>query len=101
MLAALWAGVGALAARQEDLAGVSAPLQMALMIPFFLTIFLADNEAMVAVMSYFPLTAPAAMPVRWFNGDAALWEPFVALLILAGTAVARLVRPLVRSSEPS
>ena len=90
MLAALWAGVGALAARQEDLAGVSAPLQMALMIPFFLTIFLADNEAMVAVMSYFPLTAPAAMPVRWFNGDAALWEPFVALLILAGTAVALL-----------
>jgi ABC-2 type transport system permease protein len=90
MLAALWAGVGALAARQEDLAGVSAPLQMTLMIPFFLTIFLADNEAMVAVMSYFPLTAPAAMPVRWFNGDAALWEPFVALLILAGTAVALL-----------
>jgi ABC-2 type transport system permease protein len=90
MLAALWAGVGALAARQEDLAGVSAPLQMAVMIPFFLTIFLSDNKAAVAVMSYFPLTAPAAMPVRWFNGDAAVWEPFVALLILAATAVALL-----------
>jgi ABC-2 type transport system permease protein len=91
MLAALWAGVGALAARQEDLAGVSAPLQMALMIPFFLTIFLSDNKAVVAVMSYVPLTAPAAMPVRWFNGDAAPWEPIVALLILAASALALLV----------
>ncbi|MEV6495362.1 ABC transporter permease, partial [Actinoplanes sp. NPDC051633] len=87
MLAALWAGVGALAARQEDLAGVSAPLQMAIMIPFFLTIFLSDKPAAVAVMSYFPLTAPAAMPVRWFNGDAAIWEPFASLLVLAATAV--------------
>jgi ABC-2 type transport system permease protein len=60
------------------------------MIPFFLTVFLSDNKTVVAVMSYFPLTSPSAMPVRWFNGDAAVWEPFVALLILAATAVALL-----------
>jgi ABC-type Na+ efflux pump permease subunit len=35
MLATLWAGVGALAARQEDIGGLSMPLQMAVLLPFF------------------------------------------------------------------
>jgi ABC-2 type transport system permease protein len=88
MLATLWAGVGALAARQEDLAGASSPLQMAVMLPFFATIFLSDNAAAMRVLSYIPLSSPVAMPIRLFNGEAAVWEPIVSLLVLALTAVA-------------
>jgi len=83
MLAALWAAVGALAARQEDINGVSAPVQMAVMIPFFAVVFLTDNLPVLRVLSYIPFSAPIAMPVRIFNGDAAAWEPFAALVILA------------------
>jgi ABC-2 type transport system permease protein len=88
MLATLWAGVGALAARQEDVAGASSPLQMAVMLPFFAVIFLSDNAPAMKVLSYIPLSSPVAMPIRIFNGETAAWEPFVSLAILAATAVA-------------
>jgi ABC-2 type transport system permease protein len=88
MLATLWAGVGALAARQEDVAGASSPLQMAVMLPFFAVIFLSDNAAAMKILSYIPLSSPVAMPIRIFNGETAAWEPFVALAILAATAAA-------------
>ncbi|MGX6607268.1 ABC transporter permease [Micromonosporaceae bacterium Da 78-11] len=90
MLAALWAGVGALSARLEDINGVSMPLQMAVMLPFFAVIFLSDNDPAMKVLSYIPFSSPVAMPVRLFTGDAAGWEPFLALGILAVTTVALL-----------
>jgi ABC-2 type transport system permease protein len=90
MLAALWAGVGALAARQEDIGGLSTPLQMAVMLPFFAVIFLSDNAPVMTVLSYIPFSAPVAMPVRLFNGEAAGWEPVVSLIVLAATTVALL-----------
>ncbi|WP_305782837.1 ABC transporter permease [Symbioplanes lichenis] len=86
MLATLWAGVGALAARQEDLAGTSTPLQMIVMLPMFAVVFLSDNDAVIRILSYVPLSSPMAMPIRLFRGDAAVWEPIVALVILAATA---------------
>lgn len=90
MLAALWAGVGALAARQEDITGISMPLQMAVMLPFFAVVFLSDNVAVMRVLSYLPLSSSVAMPVRMFNGQAAAWEPVVSLILLAATALALL-----------
>ena len=86
MLAALWAGVGALASRPEDLNGVSQPVQMAVMLPFFAVIFLGENEFAMRILSYIPFSAPIAMPTRIFNGDAAGWEPFLTLVIMAVTA---------------
>ena len=90
MLAALWAGVGALASRPEDLNGVSQPVQMAVMLPFFAVIFFGENEGVMRLLSYIPFSAPVAMPARIFNGTAAGWEPFVALVIMAISAVALL-----------
>ncbi|MFI5931240.1 ABC transporter permease [Actinoplanes sp. NPDC051494] len=86
MLATLWAGVGALAARQEDIAGASTPLQMAVMLPFFAVLFLTDNDPVMRILSYVPFSSPIAMPVRIFNGDTAVWEPLVALVVLAASA---------------
>jgi ABC-2 type transport system permease protein len=87
MLATLWAGVGALAARQEDLNGASAPLQLAVMGPFFAVLFLQENATAMTVLSYIPFSAPIAMPVRLFTGDAAGWEPLVSLAVLAVSTV--------------
>ena len=87
MLATLWAGVGALAARQEDIAGASTPLQMAVMLPFFAVLFLTDNDAAMRILSYIPLSSPIAMPIRLFNGEAAVWEPILSLALLAVAAV--------------
>ena len=91
MLAMLWAAVGALAARQQDLQGTSMPVQIAVMVPFILVLALRGDTAAIKFMAYFPLSAPIAMPVRVFGGHAAWWEPFVALLILAVTAAVTLL----------
>ena len=91
MLAALWAAVGALAGRQEDLQGTSQPVQFAVMAPFILVVALRGHGAAMTFMSFFPLSAPIAMPARLFGGQVAWWEPFVALLILAATAAATLL----------
>jgi ABC-2 type transport system permease protein len=87
MLAALWAAVGALVNRQEDIGGASMPLQIVVMLPFFAVIALHDNPFAMTVMSYVPFTAPTAMPLRMFTGDAAGWEPILSLVLLIVTAV--------------
>ncbi len=86
LLASLWAVVGALVSRVEDVGGASLPVQLVVMAPFFAVIFLNDNPAAMRVMSYIPFSAPTAMPLRLFAGDAAWWEPFVALALLVATA---------------
>ncbi|WP_460808695.1 ABC transporter permease [Micromonospora zhanjiangensis] len=91
LLAALWAVAGALANRQEDLAGVSMPVQLLVMLPFFAVLFLNDNPTAMRILSYVPFSAPTAMPLRLFNGDAAGWEPVVALLVLLATAAGALI----------
>ncbi|MCO1598527.1 ABC transporter permease [Micromonospora sp. RHAY321] len=82
LLAAMWAAAGALVNRQEDIAGVSTPVQLAVMLPFFAVIFLNDNATAMRVLSYLPISSPTAMPLRLFTGDAAGWEPIVSLAIL-------------------
>jgi ABC-2 type transport system permease protein len=90
MLATLWAAVGALAARQEDLGSTTGTVQMAVLIPFFAVLFLRDNDTALTALSYFPLSSPMAMPIRIFEGTAAAWEPFMALGVLALSAAGML-----------
>jgi ABC-2 type transport system permease protein len=87
MLATLWAGVGASVARQEDLAGASMPLQIAVMLPFIAVLSSLDSPAVLRVLSYVPFSAPIAMPIRMFDGDAAGWEVPVSLALLVITAI--------------
>ncbi|MFI1989307.1 ABC transporter permease [Actinoplanes sp. NPDC020271] len=90
MLASLWAGVGALASRQEELASTTVPVQMLVLIPFFFAISVPHDGMLMRVLSYIPFSAPIAMPIRLFDGEAAAWEPVVSLILLALTAVALL-----------
>ncbi|GAA2338557.1 ABC transporter permease [Dactylosporangium salmoneum] len=91
MLASLWAAVGALVNRLEDVGNAGMPVQLAVMLPFFAVMFLRDNAAVMRVLSYVPLSAPTAMPVRVFTGDAAAWEPLVALVLLAAATAGALL----------
>lgn len=91
LIAAMWAAAGALVNRLEDIGGVSMPVQLAVMLPFFAVIFLNDNTTAMRVLSYLPFSAPTAMPLRLFTGDAAGWEPVVSLVLLLATAAAFLL----------
>ncbi|GAA1208981.1 ABC transporter permease [Rhodoglobus aureus] len=86
LLAALFAAVGAMVSRQEDLGSAMAPVTMLIMLPYFAIVFLNDNPVALTVMSYIPFSAPVGMPMRLFLGTAAWWEPLVALALLVVTA---------------
>ena len=85
LLASMYAAAAALVSRQEDIGSVTSPVMMLVMIPFFLIIFFFDNPKVLGVMSYVPFSSPTAMPMRLYFGDAAWWEPIVALGVLVAT----------------
>lgn len=86
MLAALFAATAATVSRSEDVGGVTTPVTMLVMIPYFLIIFFNDNPTVLTIMSYVPFSAPVGMPVRIFLEQAQWWEPIVSLVVLAATA---------------
>ncbi|MGO3886273.1 MAG: ABC transporter permease [Mycetocola sp.] len=87
LLAALYSAAAALVSRQEDVGTTTTPVMMLVMIPYFLIIFFNDNPLVVSIMSYVPFSAPVAMPVRMFLGQAEWWEPLLSLVILAATTL--------------
>lgn len=86
LLAAIFAASASLVSRQEDVGAVLSPATILVMTPYFLVIFLNENETVLRVMSYVPFSAPVAMPVRLFLGEAEWWEPLVSLGILVVSA---------------
>ncbi|MGK0741423.1 ABC transporter permease [Leucobacter sp. Z1108] len=85
LIATLYAALASLVSRQEDIGSVTSPVMVLVMIPFYLVIFLFDNARMIAVLSYVPLSAPVAMPLRLYLGTAEWWEPMAALAVLLVT----------------
>ena len=88
LLAALFAAAGAMVSRQEDVAATTFPLTALIVAPYLLVISMNDNPAAIAVLSYVPFSAPVAMPMRLFLGQAAWWELVVSLLLLVATCAA-------------
>lgn len=87
LLAGMWAMAGALISRQEDLGSSTGSVVMLVMLPYFGVLFLFQNKLAMTIMSYVPFTAPVAMPLRVFSGEAAPWEALVSLALLAGAGV--------------
>ena len=88
MLAGLWAVSGSLVSRMEDLGSTTIVVQMLLMVPFFVVTYGSGNASLMVWLSYLPLSAPIAMPVRVFQGETAgIWEPLLSLVLLAATAI--------------
>ena len=90
--AVLFASAGALVNRQEDGQTVTMPIMLPLIAGYVFvisTLAVPDNP-MTVVLSFFPLTAPVAMPVRMQLGDAPLWQAGLSAAILIGTGAALL-----------
>ncbi|GAB7193108.1 hypothetical protein NUM3379_38170 [Kineococcus sp. NUM-3379] len=86
MLSCLWAAAGAMASRLEDLTSTATPVQLLVLVPFCAAVLVQDPGPVQTVLSYVPLSSPLVMPRRVLSGDAAAWEPFAALALVALTA---------------
>jgi len=78
-LATVWAAAGALATRSEDLQSTTTPLTMALVLAFLVGMTVSGTAKVVA--SFVPILSAILMPGRIVAGEAAWWEPVVALLL--------------------
>ena len=88
MYSLVFAGLGALVSRQEDVGGVTAPTAMLLVIGYMVGISVLPNapdNAIVAVMSLLPAFSPTLMPMRLAMGPVALWQVVSALLLALAT----------------
>ncbi|WP_051479198.1 ABC transporter permease [Arthrobacter sp. H5] len=88
ILAAIWAVLGSLASRPEDLTSNSAPVMALIFAALFAGLFASGQLLVVA--SYVPVVSSVAMPIRMLNSPVALWEPLLSLVIALAAAVALL-----------
>ncbi len=88
--ALMFASLGALVSRQEEVAGVTAPAIMLVVLPYVLGISIlpADPEnQFVAWLSMVPLFAPTLMPMRIAVGTAPLWQVVLATTLTVSLAL--------------
>ncbi|MFT3875355.1 MAG: ABC transporter permease [Propioniciclava sp.] len=76
-LACLWAAVGAMATRMQDLGQTTAPLMMVVMLVYMLGMFASGT--MAQVLSYVPVASVVVMPGRLLNGDASWIDALLSL----------------------
>lgn len=94
VFAMAYGAVGSLASRTEDASSVSGPVTFVLLACYwaaYIAVVQDPGSGWTRLMSFFPATAPFAMPGRVALGAAAWWEPLVAAAIalaaLAGLVV--------------
>ncbi|HET7387793.1 MAG TPA: ABC transporter permease [Nocardioidaceae bacterium] len=89
----VFAGLGALVSRQEDVGGVVAPATMLLVVGYVVGISVLPSSpanTAVAVMSLLPAFSPTLMPMRLAMGAVPVWQIAVSL-VLALAAIPLLV----------
>lgn len=100
LVASVFAAGAALVSRQEDTGAVMTPAMMLVMIPYFGVVLFGENPLIITILSYVPFSAPVAMPVRLFFGEAQWWEPLISLaLLVITTAVVVLVASKIYSNS--
>ena len=75
--ASIWAVLGSLASRTEDLQSNTGPIMSVLIAALLVGLFAKGTWLTVA--SYVPLVSSVAMPVRMLTDTVAWWEPWLAL----------------------
>ena len=81
--------LGSLASRTEDASAASGPVTVILVLGFlvsFATIGSADTT-WARLVSWFPVTAPIAMPNRIAMGTATWWDPLLAVVLTLAAIV--------------
>jgi ABC-2 type transport system permease protein len=89
LYATIYGALGSLGSRVEDAQAVAGPVMIVMALAYFasFTTIGQPGSDFARAISYFPLTAPMAMPGRIAMGAAAWWEPVIAAMItLAATA---------------
>ena len=79
--ASIWAVLGSLASRTEDLQSNTGPIMSVLIAALLVGLFAKGTWLTVA--SYVPLVSSVAMPVRMLTDTVAWWEPWLALGLCA------------------
>lgn len=88
ILAAMWAVLGSLASRTEDLNSSSTPVMGVIFAALFVGLFAKGQFLVIA--SYVPVVSSVAMPIRLLNSEVAVWEPILSLIVALAAAVALL-----------
>ena len=93
LYATVYGALGSLGSRVEDAQAVAGPVTAVMMVAYFASFATIGEPSSVfaRAISYFPLTAPMAMPGRIAMGAAAWWEPVVAAMLTLA-AIAGLVQ---------
>jgi ABC-2 type transport system permease protein len=87
----LYAALGSLVSRQEDVQSATSPLMMLIMVGYFMSVFglQSIDDTWVKVASFVPFFSPYLMLARVSTGHVAPWEFGLAVVfLLAGIAVA-------------
>jgi ABC-2 type transport system permease protein len=88
--ASLMAGLGALAPNLREASQVTFVIMLPLILPLFFssTVFMTDPNGPIATgFSLFPLSTPVAMMARLAAGGVPWWQPPLAAVLLALTAI--------------
>jgi ABC-2 type transport system permease protein len=90
LYATVYGALGSLGSRAEDAQGVAGPVMIILPLGYFASFVMIAQPASAAAkaISFFPLTAPMAMPGRIAMGAAAWWEPVTAAVLTLAAIVA-------------
>ncbi|MFI5258753.1 MAG: ABC transporter permease [Candidatus Limnocylindrales bacterium] len=97
----LYAALGSLVSRQEDVQSATSPLMMLIMVGYFMSVFglQAIDDTWVKVASFVPFFSPYLMLARVSSGHVELWEFGLAVLLLAvATVVALFVAARIYSA---
>jgi ABC-2 type transport system permease protein len=97
----LYAALGSLVSRQEDVQSATSPLMMMIFIGYFASVFAlqAIDETWVKVLSFVPFFSPYLMLARVAVGHVALWEFVLAVVFMvAAIAIALVVAARIYSA---
>ncbi|WP_098741845.1 ABC transporter permease [Paenibacillus sp. EZ-K15] len=84
LYAMLYAAIGSIVSRTEDLGQAVMPITMLSLVAFYIAIFSlsAPNSMLMKVSTYIPFISPTTILVRIGLGDIAVWEILLSLAIL-------------------
>jgi ABC-2 type transport system permease protein len=88
MYALLYAAVGSMVSRQEDVASVAMPVTLVLVAAWIIALTVAapdPGSPATTVFSFIPLMSPVIMPVRIAAGVAPFWEVAISVVLVIAT----------------
>ena len=90
MFVFIFAALGAIATSVESLNNVMAPITIALVIPFFASMWMDLGSRIVNILVYIPIFSPFIIMQRYIRGYSSLAEVGIVIAILAVSVVASL-----------